>query len=107
MPSPLNKVGLRLPTSPVVLPSLNTASESRLVNSDTKKFGDRFVMANVLVLSGRPHSGAGMPGLKSVSTVVGAPGDTAVICQNRPSPGPSPISIVLPTRAEKPDRLLL
>src|SRR4051794_12466014 len=99
MPSPLISVALRPPTLPVVVPSLNTLRESRVVVSETKKFGDRCVRANSLVAFGRPHAGEGSPGLSRVNTVVVGPAATTVINQNRSSPGPALISMVLPTRS--------
>src|SRR4051794_10673455 len=99
MPSPLIIVALRPPTAPLVAPSLKTVRESNVVVSETKKFGVRCVREYLLVALGKPHSGAGIPGLSSVRRVVLEPTLTPVINQNRFSPGPSLISMVLPTRS--------
>ena len=65
---------------------------------------DKWVTANLLLVVGSPHSVAGIPGFRSVRTVFVESQSSraaAVTSQNRPSPAPSPISIVLPISAAR------
>ena len=90
-----------MPTSGVILPSLNTVTVSIVIVSSTKKLADRLVILNSLKLFGACHSGAERVGFFSGSSDSDVEPFTVTptICQNLPRPTPLLISRVRPTNS--------